>query len=202
MDNVLFCDLETSGLDPLVHQTLELAIVPYYEGKVLDKDGLHFYIDHPRITYDLEALKKFGDRINDRRRDVKVLDVRDVPARVLDYVDCWVGFDNSIKIKPTFGGKNFGGFDKLFLNQLIPDLNRAIPHRSVDIGNKFHGPGDRGLPDLELCRKRALACGASGKYVHTSVTHTALEDAALCAELYDCWIKGMTGLVTKPNWSA
>ena len=78
------------------------------------------------------------------------------------------------KMKPvsiTVAGKNFGTFDKLFLERL-PRWQQAIrvKQRMIDPGILFvDWKSDDSLPSLEECKKRGNIEGV--------VTHDALEDA-------------------------
>jgi hypothetical protein len=79
-----------------------------------------------------------------------------------------------IRNKPTTitaAGKNFGTFDKLFLEQ-IPSWNRVIKFRSRIIDPSIlyvDWKNDEQLPSLNECKERANVPGV--------VTHNALEDA-------------------------
>jgi len=73
--------------------------------------------------------------------------------------------------KIVVAGKNFGAFDKGFLEKL-PEWKQTIrmKHRFIDPGSMFYIPGeDDGPPSTEECLKRA------GLPPH--VNHTAPEDA-------------------------
>ena len=79
-----------------------------------------------------------------------------------------------MKTKPTTitaAGKNFGTFDKLFLEQ-IPRWNQIVKFRSriIDPSILFvDWKNDEQLPSLNECKERANVPGV--------VTHNALEDA-------------------------
>jgi len=79
-----------------------------------------------------------------------------------------------MKTKPTTitaAGKNFGTFDKLFLEQ-IPQWNQVVKFRSriIDPSILFvDWKNDNQLPSLNECKERANVPGI--------VTHNALEDA-------------------------
>jgi DNA polymerase III epsilon subunit-like protein len=79
-----------------------------------------------------------------------------------------------MKTKPTTitaAGKNFGTFDKLFLEQ-IPHWNQVVKFRSriIDPSILFvDWKNDNQLPSLNECKERANVPGI--------VTHNALEDA-------------------------
>jgi hypothetical protein len=85
-------------------------------------------------------------------------------------------FLSAAKVEGKFNiaGKNFSGFDKLFLEQFdcfkTSILNRAR-HRVLDIGSMFVTKEDEYLPDLKECLMR---CGHE-----IEVPHTAVEDAQL-----------------------
>jgi hypothetical protein len=65
-------------------------------------------------------------------------------------------------------GKNFGSFDKQFLERL-PGLKGWVKfkHRSIDPGNLFWRPQtDKELPGSKTCMERA---GIPGEVAHTAV---------------------------------
>lgn len=92
--------------------------------------------------------------------------VRNVNGKMLPLI--------GLKTKPsviTAAGKNFGTFDKLFLEQ-IPQWNRVVKIRSriIDPSILFvDWKNDDQLPSLNECKERANVPGI--------VTHNALEDA-------------------------
>ena len=67
-------------------------------------------------------------------------------------------------------GKNFGSFDRLFL-QKLPHFTEEIKlrHRSLDPAILYWQPGDETLPGTELCYQRAG--------LEPVAAHTAVEDA-------------------------
>lgn len=182
---IVFLDLETTGLDPLLNQTVEVAMVPMESGSILTNQIDHFYISHPRLTYDVEALKKFGTRL-DRQYHVPVLQARDAAERIRRFMIEHIEYEDNVSRKPHLGGKNVGGFDLQFLKALSPQIPELVKHRSVDLGNLFHRWDDKELPDLNECLKRGKAMGID---IQSSVTHTALDDAMVCSELYVGWCK-------------
>lgn len=92
--------------------------------------------------------------------------VRNVNGKMLPLI--------GMKTKPTTitaAGKNFGTFDKLFLEQ-IPRWNQIVKFRSriIDPSILFvDWKNDEQLPSLNECKERANISGV--------VTHNALEDA-------------------------
>lgn len=112
----------------------------------------HFLHDHGMSGIDLKTLVG---------QTVKIVNQRTYPQLTSN-------------IKPasiTVAGKNFGTFDKLFLERL-PRWKQAIriKQRIIDPSILFvDWKNDKSLPSLDECKQRA---GVEGK-----VTHNALEDA-------------------------
>lgn len=74
------------------------------------------------------------------------------------------------KVIINVAGKNFGSFDLQFLNKKT-DLNKhvVISNRFLDPSILYVRNGDKRLPDLSLCKKRAN--------LEETVNHDALSDA-------------------------
>lgn len=181
---------------------MELAIVEFRLGDIDYDGGFHCYIDHKNLNFNVDALKKFGTRLDDRKPCVPCYRAEDVAKYLMNWFSARYEY-SQIKPGPTavnMGGKNFAAFDLGFLKVLIPGFERVIKHRSSDLGNKYEDRDDEHLPDLELCRQRAIKAGVKGRYINQQVTHTALEDASLCAELYKGWYSGLLGDALNPTW--
>jgi DNA polymerase III epsilon subunit-like protein len=178
---IVFLDLETSGLNPAVNQILEVAMVPVSSGLILTKEVDHFYIRHPRVTYDTDALKKFGTRL-DYKPGIPVLDPREAADRIAHNFRRFTIYDGKRKPNcPHLGGKNIGSFDLQFLRAMEDTLAKMVKHRAIDLGNLFHWHTDEELPTLDECLKRGKSLGINTTH---EVTHTALDDAMVCAQLY------------------
>lgn len=188
---IIFIDLETTGLDPLKNQIVEVGMVPVENGVVLNKQVDHFYIDHPNLTYNVDALRKFGTRLDDRKRGAAVLLPGEAESRIRSSIKLFtpgrVEGSRQVLDKPHLGGKNVGSFDLQFLKVLVPDIESLTKHRAIDLGNLFHRPDDTGIPDLAECLRRGKCWLRAG--FNTKVTHTALDDAMVCAELYAGWYR-------------
>jgi hypothetical protein len=81
-------------------------------------------------------------------------------------------------------GKNFSGFDKLFLAKMPNSRNfiDRIHHRVIDPASLYWEPfTDKELPSSKTCLERA---GMSGV-----VAHTALEDAKMVVNLIRTHLK-------------
>jgi DNA polymerase III epsilon subunit-like protein len=178
----MFIDLETSGLDLNRCQILEVGMVKVEGTTVQMNDTLHFYLEWPQVTYETKALDLFGDRRKDRRKDVPIVNPAEGVERIRKYMD-------TDRQKWNLGGKNLGKFDFQFLTKYCDGFETLVHHSFIDIGNKYEDPWDLNLPKLEVCRDRGVRCGVA--ISGDSVTHTALEDAVLCAELYVGWLKNL-----------
>ena len=58
MRRVFFADLETTGLNCLENQSVELAIVEFRGGVIDYGGGFHCYIDHKNLNFNVDALLK------------------------------------------------------------------------------------------------------------------------------------------------
>lgn len=93
--------------------------------------------------------------------------------------------DKYTQVVLNASGKNFAGFDKLFLEKMpFWDEYIRVRHRVLDVGSLYFNPTrDSELPDLEECKNRAAKIYES-KYKDRiklfdsmHVSHNALEDA-------------------------
>lgn len=179
-------DIETSGLTPEVNQVLEVAMVKVVDGVVMGDTKashrpLHFYVEWDRVTYDVSALKRFGDRITDRKEGVRIADVSLAGSLLRNFIIRGGGG------RQTMLGKNIGRFDTRFLLQLWPGMFDHVHYRLGEITEKYEHRHDFNYPDLEMCRLRAAAMGCTSPNILKPVAHTALDDAMLTAELYAFW---------------
>jgi hypothetical protein len=81
------------------------------------------------------------------------------------------------KPKITVAGKNFNGFDKLFLKKATKENTwmEWFHHRCLDPASMYVLPCDIALPSLQECLQRAG--------IEEVVTHTAVEDALQVSKL-------------------
>lgn len=188
-------DTETTGLDPREHHILEIGAVVEDTNDPKPYEALptfHTYVipdDTDQIVGSLYALSMNSEILRDIQHN---LELPEDPRRkrVLRESEVWGAFayfleknghprKHSDKLKGFHGedhfyytvnpaGKNFGGFDKQFLDNL-PNFKKYIHfrHRCIDpsiyyVDWKF----DKHLPDLKRCKERA---GISGEVAHTAV---------------------------------
>jgi DNA polymerase III epsilon subunit-like protein len=193
-------DVETSGLNPKENQLLSIGIVVEDTKNILPLNEcpqMHIIIPREEISGNVFALDMNRDLITkikdynlkrDGRKEINGVSyfegdffvrggvvAKFIADRLKDY-----GF----KPDPTDGrihitclGKNFGTFDKLFLEQL-PMFNHYLKIRQRIIDPAVMATNwqeDESLPSLNTCMERVGIKGV--------VTHNALEDALVTLEV-------------------
>lgn len=159
---IVSIDLETTGVDPMEHQILEIGAVAE------NGETFNCVVTHPTIRGDAFALQMNVDLL----RILSGVTKCDVPCFNPDAAGArfvvWLQQFNQ-KIVPA--GKNFAGFDRQFLKQLDPRIDTYFHFRVIDVGNLYWSPihdGDT-LPSLATCKLRAG--------LGSDVIHRALQDA-------------------------
>lgn len=191
---ILSIDIETTGLDYKTNQILSIGIVAEDTNNVLPLNEcpqMHIIIQRDIITGSVFSLNMNRDLLSkivyynsqkDKVEENKGVSYFEGDIFVRESVVSQFiaeslkkyGFisdptDNRIHI--TCLGKNFGTFDKLFLEQL-PEFNHyfKIRQRIIDpVTLATNWKEDESLPSLKTCMER---CEIKGE-----VTHNALEDA-------------------------
>lgn len=169
-------DLETTGLNPSKHQILEVgAVIDDFSNPkpIASLPKFHCYLDHDHIVGDVAALAMNSGilaKIAKRSSDVKLF----APAQFRWEFTLFLKEHFGEQQKITFGGKNFGSFDRQFLASLVGDPIRFgsyyIGHRHVDPAMLwFTADKDAELPSLKTC------CARAG--IDAIITHSALDDA-------------------------
>lgn len=193
-------DIETSGLDPEKNCILSIgAIIEDTEKKLSFEDCPKFYaiivqreiFGSPRaITINKEIIEKIANYLErENHIDFEVENIEDDLFLEKDDVvkELYRFFDknglghglsttskidtNSKPITLNVAGKNFGTFDKLFLQQL-PWWQKLIRIRQRVLDPAIlcvDWKNDKSLPSLTTCKER--------KNIDGIVTHNALEDA-------------------------
>lgn len=174
-------DIETTGLDPKIHQILEIAIViedTSVKKPIEELPTFTTLIRHDNYTWAPEAYK-----MNRGLFEEILLAGKSVP-RI--YSDSFSGsIEESINrflIASADGpipiaGKNYAGFDGPFLKRSFPIFgSRRFSHRSIDPSILFTDwKNDKTPPSLSECLKRAN--------LPDTVTHRALDDARQVIQL-------------------
>ena len=149
-----------------------------------------------KLLLEIDSLK--GLEFEDGRRyhtTPWLLSSEDVEVKTF-YVRDWSGLPDCLeaanapfanqKITPI--GKNFGSFDKQFIDHLYDDIGFTLRHRNIDVGNLMLLPTDDIPPDLLTSIKRAgIDVDVNVDADTESGHHTAIWDALMCYKIYDIW---------------
>jgi oligoribonuclease len=187
-------DIETTGLDPINCNTLSIGAIIEDTNNPLPYEELpkfHVAILHKELKGSPYAINMNSELIEtivryqtaqdqDEKNDLvhmtgmQFMKLEDVAQAFQFFLFKNKMLDQLHPIKPTTitaAGKNFGTFDKLFLEQ-IPEWKQYVKFRSriIDPSILFvDWKNDEQLPSLNECKERANVPGV--------VTHNALEDA-------------------------
>lgn len=166
-------DIETTGLDWTVCQTIEIgAVIDDWVSPVDELPTFNCYIHHKIFRGQPHALSMHAGifrAIATGDTDVPIFK----PDKVADEFCWWLGSNDLYPETENLvvAGKNFAAFDRNFLD-LLPHWanNVRMKHRFIDPGSLYYRPGiDDVPPDTEECLRRA------GLTPH--VSHKALVDA-------------------------
>lgn len=193
---ILSIDIETTGLDPEKSQILEFAVVYedtelYKERQVNNLPFINVIIAHKYIYGDPYALnlnKEVIEKINIFHQNPSLSS--DINCNIIEQNGLIHSFLRFLKLnnidnieeKVNIIGKNFGLFDKLFLDRVIYNDRSFMnsfkwSRRLLDPAIIWHDPRvDAHLPDTATCLQRAG--------LTTEGMHTALEDARNMIKLY------------------
>ena len=183
----LSIDIETTGLDPLKDQLLSFGAIIEDTENPLPFDEIpkfHAAIKRNRIEGDLFAInmnKELIETINqymnssDNSRSNSGMEFYNEDEIVSGFRR-WLITNNFTQLDKkitnlTVAGKNFGTFDKLFIERL-PRWKQyfKIRQRIIDPAILFvDWKNDNSLPGLSACKTRAK--------LNPNVTHNAVEDA-------------------------
>jgi hypothetical protein len=176
--DAVFLDFETTGDNPFEYQPHEFAAVPVIAG-VIRKDLMwHCYFDFKKWKIQGEIFDMVVAALKARKPEVPLISPGQFGSIFRNKLKSWVD------TPATLGGKNIGSFDWQFILQLEPNFRREkelIRYSMLEIGSLFVEPEDHKILSLKDCRERAMAEGAP---ITAENTHTAVDDALLCAELY------------------
>jgi oligoribonuclease (3'-5' exoribonuclease) len=166
-------DIETTGLDPQVHQVLEIAMVAdVRQCSVRDCPVFHEII-HPNsddIIGSPEALL-MNQRLLTAMVEGKAVDMDTAMVR-LDY---WLD-DHVPPGRRYLLGKNVGSFDRQFMKRVPRWPDGSFSHRTLDIGSLY--AKESGIPgQSELIKQVAQTYAIPGK------EHEAVYDARVSLAL-------------------
>ena len=160
-DRLVWLDLEMTGLDLSRHVIVEIAVlVTDGELEPLD-DGIDVIVHQPP-----EALAEMDDFVRKMHTksaligeiEASTVSLTDAGGLALDYIR---GHVPEAGVAPMCG--NSIGVDRRFLDQYLPDLDRYLHYRSIDVSSF-----------KELCRRWYPA--VYKQRPHKAETHRALAD--------------------------
>lgn len=187
-------DIETTGLNPEFCQILQVGAVIEDTNNVRSIENLPKFsclVEHDKFAGQVFALSmnaKILEKLavmetldKERRTEYRKVNHILSESMVAKSMFLWLtangilpqneNLSNSQQIKITAAGKNFGTFDKLFLEKLPAwSMYIQIKQRIIDPSILFaNWQEDEALPSLNTCMKRAN--------LTDQVTHDAVQDA-------------------------
>ncbi len=160
-------DIETTGLNHLICQTIEVAAVCVKDNRIVEP-FFEMVLSHPEYTFDSVVPMLMHQRIFELIKAGKC----EPSYGFHSAFGAWLRTVNW-EGKLTLAGKNVAMFDIPFLLDL--DSTLAIRHRVLDPGSMYVRSDDKEVPNTEECCKRAL--------IAYDPNHTALGDALQVVEL-------------------
>lgn len=175
---MIYCsiDIETTGLDPVLNQTLEIGAI-LYESGVGEIARFHCFVEHEQYigsAFALHLNRKILYKLANKHEFPEHNFFR--PSEVRSEFGAWLN-DHMGDRKITPAGKNFGSFDRQFLLQLLPGLNRYLSHKDLDPGSMFAKRDQDEAPWLSKCLEMCK--------MDPTVTHNALDDAQQVIDLIE-----------------
>ena len=171
-------DIETTGVDPKIHDIVEFGAVidDLANPQPLDKlprfHALFKKDNYFGNAFCMSMHKRIWDAINNNEGNV--IEIEDLMYWFSNFLVRYnVPFnEKEQKFVVNPAGKNFAGFDWQFLKEKIPAdkwVDVSFKHRAIDPGILYMTPEDTEVPGLEECLKRAG--------IPQVVTHDAVGDA-------------------------
>lgn len=162
-------DLETTGLDPVENQIIEIGCVFVDTQKKIYKE-FHKYVRNPKYIGSEYALA-LNARIFEVLKENKDQDIIHISnlglALSVWFKECEYGYDEEIYI----AGKNVEAFDLKFIRNQIQGLSNPFKRRTLDPAVLYLNIlEDNDIPNLQECKNRA-------GFKDIEVSHNALEDA-------------------------
>lgn len=175
----LSIDIETTGRDPRKHQMLEFGVIVEDTKLKLPFEEcpkFHRLIYHDEIIGEPFALAMNADLIKEISAEhEKLSTIVNYESNLVDPTCVIREFllfltANKFSRKITAAGKNFGSFDKLFIDQLPDGKKLPLNYRSIEPAMFFiDWDNDECVPDSMTCKVRGA--------IPPNMKHRAIDDA-------------------------
>lgn len=176
MQPIVSIDIETLGLNPKKTQVIEIAAIIDFDGKTPIEELPKFesYITHEVYCGEPFALQMNANILKEISSLNEKQQCNTRPEFVMGQFSHFLA--NNLpkgEKKYSVAGKNYGGFDKSFIERMPKYeewIERLLSHRIFDVGNLYWDPKIDGftIPNTEECLKRANLTSAN--------SHRALGD--------------------------
>jgi oligoribonuclease len=171
----LSIDIETTGLDPMVNDILEIGGLYEDSNSMCSRQSMptfHYYIwkeNYVGNAFALAMNAKILEKIIELRKinSPLLIHPHEVAGKLAEFLNQHYWMQEE---KLTLAGKNVANFDLRFLERL-PGWGAVPIHRRILDPTPYYIDwiGDKCPPDMQVCKNRADLPG--------SVTHNALDDA-------------------------
>ena len=186
-------DIETTGLDPAVCQTLEVgAVIDNWKTPIDQLQQFRRILTYETVTgspyamaLNASLLKQIANPASPQPGTAWAFCK---PEELGEQFAQWIKANDLDPMQLQAAGKNFASFDMQFLSR-VPRFNEHVKfrHRILDPAILYWRPlEDERLPDSKSCYERA---GLDNK-----VAHTAVEDALAVVRLVRLGIKRLEGM--------
>lgn len=181
---ILVLDTETGGLDPNVNSLLQVGMIAYVDGKVVNTK--EFTIKEDSYNINAYSLKYNGLNLYD---DI----YRDGVTRLEALGEILRFLQDNFNDKPILLGHN-PSIDKYYIRKLFTDnkldMDDYISHRMIDTMSIIWGLYFAGKLPIE-------ACSSSGAFKHFGIEvknlHRALDDCKATLKLFEKLVEMMKG---------
>ena len=184
-------DIETTGLDPVTCQIVEVGAIFDDLNNIKPLDQLSTF--HRFIKYNMYAGQPYALSMHPATF-LKIAKHEEgdkdfiYPSALGKELAEWIAqYDSEYKTGINAAGKNFASFDRVFL-EALPHFKEHVHfrHRSIDPAILFYQREDEKLPGTETC------CDRAG--IPRDVAHTAIADCLQVIQL----VRVGLGYVKKP----
>lgn len=176
---LVFCDIETTGLDSSLHGVLEIyARIFACEQSWTDIADFNVLILPEDYVWSSYCLKMHTENGLLSECLVKGIPLRDAAKAFRYWLNAAFAAENQ---KLTFAGKDVGRFDLPFLTKACGSLSKLCHHNTLDMGSLLWRPsGSMGLLSLDdLCAANGLP----------KQRHRAKDDVNTCIALFERYLE-------------